>query len=558
MVEMPPRMPASRPSARGPRIAARLAVCALVLVPAAAHAQLRGQVSEDEVTRQLLARARAGTATPASETPATPYIPVSPGALPADDEERPRDLFGAPTTEDGLFANPPATPEQRRPARRRAAEAEEPARPRPVRAGAEETAETPRILRENRLDVLDEEANRRSVAENDRTGAIEGRERGLDDNPFAPLGLRLGSFNANASLDQGLTWTSNVDSSPNGAEALLSETQLRLNAVSDWSRHSAYFGAYGIFRKSVSGAALSEAEGGLEASLDLDLAEGWAARVGLGYAVRPESATSPVIIEDTVSRPLRHTLRADAGVTREWGGFRLGVTGNIERQDYSDAKLSGGGTLSQKERDFTLAAVKLRAGYAVSPALTPFVETEIGRRFYDVRVDGNGYERSADRLALRGGVELDFGEKLGGEVSAGWLRERFDDDRLAPLSGLALEAALRWSPERDTVVALAATTEVEGTTTPGQSGSIRYGGDVSVERRIRANLTAGAALGWAWRDYAGSSDHERTLTAQANATWWFNRYAGLTGRLRHENFKSTLPNRDSTTNSVFVGIKLQR
>lgn len=556
MVEMPTRMPAARPVTRAARLTARLFACALVLAPAAANAQLRGQVSEEEITRQLLARARAGTATPDSETPSTPYIPDSQGALPSDDAERPTNLFGAPTTDADIFSNPPVAPARPR-ARALAAAAEAAEQQQPTRAEPEERAE-PLIARENRLDVLDEEANRRLVAENDRTGAIEGRDARREDDPFAPLGLRLGTFNANASFEQGLTWTSNANSSPNSGEALLSETQLRFNAVSDWSRHSAAFSGYGIFRESLSGEKLSEPQGGFDASLDLDLAESWSARAGLGYTVRPESATSPVVIEDTVSRPLRHSFRADAGVTKAVGKLRLGLTGNLDRENYADARLSGGGTLSQDDRNFTLAAVKLRAGYAVSPALTPFVETEIGRRFYDERVDSSGYARSADRLALRGGVELDFGEKLTGEVSAGWLRESFDDDRLTPLSGLTLEAALRWSPERDTILALAGTTEVEGTTTAGESGSIRYAGDISLERRIRANLTAGATLGAAWRDYAGSSDHELTLTAQANATWWFNRYAGLTGRLRHESFKSTLPGRDSSTDSVFLGIRLQR
>lgn len=558
MVDMHPRTSAARPATRAARLGARLLACALVLLPSAAAAQLRGQVSEDEITRQLLARARAGTATPASETPTTPYVPGSPGALPAEDEERARHLFGAPTTDADIFANPPVPPERPRGTRRRATEAEEPVRSRPRRETTDEASAEPRILRENRLDMLDEEANRRLAAENDRTGAIEGREREREDDPFAPLGLRLGTFNANASFEQGLTWTSNANSSPGGGKALLSETQMRLNAVSDWSRHSAAISGYGIVRRTISGEKVSEPELGLDASLNLDLAESWSARLGLGYSVRPESASSPVVIEDTVSRPLRHSLRADAGVTKELGQFRLGLTGNLNREDYADAELSGGGMLSQEERNFTLATVKLRAGYAVSPALTPFLETEIGRRFYDVRLDSSGYARSADRLALRGGVELDFGDKLRGELAAGWLREKIDDDRLAPLSGLSLEGALRWSPERDTIIALAGSTEVEGTTTAGESGSIRYAGDLSLERRIRANLTAGAALGAAWRDYAGSTDHELTLTAQANATWWFNRYAGLTGRLRHETFRSTLPGRDSRTDSVYLGLKLQR
>ena len=55
-----------------------------------------------------------------------------------------------------------------------------------------------------------------------------------------------------------------------------------------------------------------------------------------------------------------------------------------------------------------------------------------------------------------------------------------------------------------------------------------------------------------------SDGHDLILSAEAGLTWWLNRYAGLTGRVRHETLKSNLPDRDSETNSVFLGVKLQR
>ena len=214
--------------------------------------------------------------------------------------------------------------------------------------------------------------------------------------------------------------------------------------------------------------------------------------------------------------------------------------------------------LSQSERDATLATLTLRGGYEISPALTPFVEAEIGRRYYDEEFDSSGFARSADRLGARAGIELDLGEKLSGEFAAGWLRESFDDDRLDPVSGPSIQAALAWSPERATMVNLTASTIIEGTTTPGESGSILHSGRLSVERQIRSDLTANAALGLGYRDYSGSDGHDLIFSAEAGATWWMNRYAGLTGRLRHESQKSNLPDRDYDANSVFLGLRLQR
>src|SRR5690606_26322059 len=176
----------------------------------------------------------------------------------------------------------------------------------------------------------------------------------------------------------------------------------------------------------------------------------------------------------------------------------------------------------------------------------------------DERVDAAGYQRSADRLRIHGGTEFDLGEKLNGEFSLGWVREALDDDRLPAISGLSVDADIRWSPERGTTIGLRGTTTVEGTTTAGESGSILYSGRLTAERSIRSNLTANAALGVDWRDYAGSNGHDRILSAEAGLTWWLNRYAGLTTPLRSETQTSNLPGRDYDAASRVPGRKLHR
>jgi hypothetical protein len=392
----------------------------------------------------------------------------------------------------------------------------------------------------------------------ERERAIEGLEREPDDKPFEAVGVRVGTFILRPSFEQGVTYTTNANSSPQGAEAVLSESTLRLNAVSDWSQHKATLDAFGIFRKSVSGEDVQQVEGGISGTLDYDLSREFKLKSALGYAVKPESASSPVDLGNVVDQPLRHTFNGSLGLSKELGKLELGVTGKAERNIYGDADLEGGGTLTQDDRNSTLATIALRGGYEISPAITPFAELEVGRRFYDEKVDGGGYERSANRLAARAGVAVDIEEKLTGEFSAGWLRESFDDERLDAISGLSLNADLRWSPERATTIGLNASTTVEGTTAPGESGSLLHSGRLTLERQIRSNLTANATLGADWRTYNGTGDHDLLLSGELGATWWLNRYLGLTGRVKHEQQKSDLPGRDYKSDSVFLGVKVQR
>jgi hypothetical protein len=323
-------------------------------------------------------------------------------------------------------------------------------------------------------------------------------------------------------------------------------------------RHSATLDAYGNFRKSISGEDYDDTRAGLDGTLNLELTDDTRARATIGYLRQPEDASSPVVIEGTASEPWRQTFSGSLGLVKDAGKARYGITGRVEHDDYGDADLSDGTTLSQKDRNATLATLVLRGGYEISPTFTPFVEAEIGRRSYEEKVDASGYRRSSDRLGLRAGVEVDLGEKLTGEVAAGWIRERFDDDRLRTIEAPSIGAALTWSPERGTDVRLAASTTVEDTTTAGESGSVLHDATVTVTRQIRSNLEGRAMAGIGYRDYSGSSAHDLLLTAEVGATWWLNRYAGITGRLRHESQKSDLEGRDYDANSVFLGLRLQR
>ncbi len=404
----------------------------------------------------------------------------------------------------------------------------------------------------------EDDAPLRATRENERAAPIEGRARRAEAGPYEPLGLRLGTFVATARLDQGLGWTSNANASPTKQSSLFSESRLRLDAVSDWSRHEARLSLNGLYRRSLSGERIAEAEGAIDGELRLDLANEIDGLLALGYRVRPESPTSPSAIAGVRSRPLRHTFTGRGELSRSLGLLNAKLRGELVRQIFEDATLTDGTVVSQADRDSTLATAALRLGYEISPALRPFIEVEAGRRIFDEKRDSAGYGRSADRYALRAGLEIDLREKWSGEFSAGWLTERPDDDRLEAISGFAAGGRLAWSPVRGTVVELSGSTEVEGTTAAGESGALLYTSSLSVSRDLLSNLTARALIGVDLRNYSGSRARDLVFRGEASLTWWLNRFAGVTGRVEHEVQRSNLPGRDYEASSVYLGMTLQR
>lgn len=407
-----------------------------------------------------------------------------------------------------------------------------------------------------RDEFSDEAPGGRQIPDNLRVGSIEGQPTRSRDDAFVAPGIRAGTFVLRPTLEQGIGRTSNATTTPDGGKSTYSETRLRLDARSDWARHAATIGADFNWRKSLSGSAIDEIEGGINGRLNLELANELSAFAAASYRAAPESASTPGAIAASITQPLRHTFHASAGLSRDTGPLHLGLTGALDREIFADAKLADGTVVSQRERDSTLATARLRVGYAVSAALAPFVEIEAGRRIHDQKYDNAGYARSADRYGLRGGVVFDFGEKLAGEVAAGWLTERPDDNRLNTVSGLSLAGNLEWSPVRGTIVGLEAATRVEGASSPG-TGSLLYSGSLRLQRELRANLTGELVAGMDWRDYSAGG-HDLVLRGEANLTWWLNRYAGVTTRARHERQTSTLAGRDYDATSFWLGMTLQR
>lgn len=548
-----------------------LAAAALALpypcAPAAAQdTELRGFVSDTAIeqdrerkTRDLVLGSGLLTGNDAPAAPAelpVPYQPVSAGAVPDQGSAAagPADLLSGASADEADDEPAAKVAGQRKGAKKPAA-----------KGAASETSEADASAGQEPQGPANPRATTVDAAEKtpfspraDRTGAIERGNRTPEEDPFAAVGIRVGTFTLRPSIEQGVVATNNADSSVDGKSAVLSRTTLRFEAESGREGNSATVSGYGIFRKTLSGQEVKDAQGRLDGRLDLDLGHDWRAVARLGYEAAPESADSPVVIEDTVSQPLRQSFDGSLGVLKDIGKVRLGLTGAARRDTYGDAELASGAVLSQKDRDSTLYTATLRGGYEISPALTPFAELEAGRRAYDLRADAAGYERSSTRLGARGGLALDLGEKLGGEVSAGWIRESFDDDRLAPLAGATVAADLRWSPQRGTIVGLRGDTTLEDTTNAGESGSILYAGRLTAEHRLRANLTANAELGAGWRDYLGSGGHDLIYSAEAGLTWWLNRNAGVTASARHETVTSSLPDRDSRTDSVYLGLTLRR
>lgn len=406
-------------------------------------------------------------------------------------------------------------------------------------------------------------------------GGVDSGEVNDESDPYAAEGLRLGTFIVRPTLEIGLTGTHSVsNTNTNGPDGIVenkstsyaSTNSFGLQVNSDWSRHSLELDLNGRLPVGISGDE-DEPTADVAGTLGLDLSALTSLSLSGTYGYDTENPQSAAFLNAVeagapllrgINEPATQSYSGTATLNHDFGGLTAQISAAISRLEYGAARLSDGTTISQSDLNATSYDVSLRGGYALSGVLSPFVEMGYGQRVTDDLVDSAGLNRNATNYQLRLGTEIDFGEKLSGEVAAGYGVEQYDDATLADVSGFIADIALAWSPVRGTDVTLNANTSFAPSGTEDVSGSLLYATELGLSHRLTSQLTGTASIGAAYERFEGPAVDETTLNGSLGLIYNLNRYVALTSRIEHEQVFSTDESERESTSSVFVGMRLQR
>lgn len=377
--------------------------------------------------------------------------------------------------------------------------------------------------------------------------------------PYDPLGTRVGPLDVVVGIEQSLGYTSNAEFASGGGESVVSETRFNVDAVSDLPVHEFRGSLNGSFRKFTEDA---ESLPTLDAaaSFRYDVRRDTTLTVGGTYSLATESATDDSLLglpRAVDGRPLVHTGNISVEAARTGGRLFGSLRGSVGREVYGDIEFVDGTSRSQFDREATLFETALRIGYAHTPAFQPFIEGEIGYRRNDEREDRNGQNRDAARYALRGGVQLDLGEKLTGSLAAGIESVVYESNRFDTLTGPSLEAQLNWSPDRLTRIDVTASTLFDDAVTTDLAGALDYRLAVNATRDLRENLSLFGTISVALRDPGGDSERT-TFNADAGLAYSLNRSLALTGRLGYTNVRSEIANSSYDVKTATIGLRWQK
>ena len=376
-----------------------------------------------------------------------------------------------------------------------------------------------------------------SQRDNLRTGAISDRENSIDSlrrKPAEadPSGIRIGSFILRTSIGNGIGVERTVSGGTSSTRSYL-QTDGKGELVSDWDLHELRVTGEGVWQKNIGGSGETNPSANLDASLRLDVDRLTTLKLTGGYHFYRETSTDPNSISGANVQSGVNQLSGGIEAKREFGQFRGTVGATVTRSIYGAATLNDGTNYSMSDRNETTGELRLRVGYQISPALTPFVEGNAGRLFYDQTLDRSGYNRSASYVGLKAGTELDLGEKLRGELAAGYRTMTFRDSRLPSINALTIDGSATWSPLRGTDVTLGVSTGMDPSTTSGVSGSTYYALNAAIAHEMIDRLVArlsGTATFWNFKP-AGTIANEHEFVADMGLTWSMNSSVDLAGDL---------------------------
>lgn len=369
------------------------------------------------------------------------------------------------------------------------------------------------------------------------------------------LGLRLGSFTLRPSVNQSINTETTRRGGTETRRSYLATTgnwELR----SDWARHALTVTGEGTYQRNISGSGATEPQANINADLRLDLADDTIANLTAGYAFEREDANDPNAVANALNQADVDRYTAGAAIERDAGLLRGTAALALTRTTYGDVQLSDGRNLSLADRDRTAYQGRLRLGYELSPALIPFIEATLGRAVYDSDRDASGYARSSYSYGGRGGIQLDLGEKLRGELGLGYAIVDYEDSRLSSIDAFTVDGNLTWSPRRGTTIDSTLRTTVQDATSAGANGWVEYQLTSGLSQQILDDLTGRLTGSTTLRDFP-TSTNELNWQVGAGLIWNINRYFDVTANVGYEHTDNA-SGEDSKVIRAGVGLTLRR
>ncbi|SFG54831.1 hypothetical protein SAMN05192565_105125 [Methylobacterium gossipiicola] len=378
------------------------------------------------------------------------------------------------------------------------------------------------------------------------------------DPAYAPLGIKVGSFTILPGFQQSIGYDTNPEQitrlAAKPSVALRSEADLAFR--SDWSTSALSGELRGSYLEYPDNPAASRPNGAGATRLRIDATRDTRIDVEGRFLIDTQRTGSPDLNAGATTRPLITSYGTTVGATQVFNRLQLSLRGLVDRSEFDDARLGNGTILRQSDRNLNQYGLQLRAGYEMSPTLTPFVDVLADTRVYDLRVDSTGTRRDSDGLTVSVGSSIALTRFLAGELSGGLQHRTYNDPTLRDLTAPVMNAALIWTVSPLTSVRLNATAGIVETAIAGSSGVRTQAVTLEVQHDLLRNLSLIGGITYVASDYDRVNISERGFSGTARLDYRFNRWLTLRGSYVYQQVNSTVATASFHANTWLLGLRV--
>ena len=379
--------------------------------------------------------------------------------------------------------------------------------------------------------------------------------------PWAPLGIRAGSFLLLPSLDLSTAYSTSPEHSSGTAPSAYFVAAPELQVASDWERHSLTADIVGSYTWYASDALVpslnapylnSKIDGRVDVSRDTQIL------LENRVIISTDNPGSPNLQAQLAQLPPNQDVGETLGLVQTFNRLTVTLKGTFDRATYNQSLLTDGTTSTNDDRNFDQYGGSLRVGYEVDPGFRPFIEVAADERVHDEQYDRNDLERDSIGASVKVGSAVNLFGSLTGEMAVGYLQRDYQDPTLPNIGGVIGDGALIWQATPLTTARLTAASQIYETVVDNASGQFSRDIALQVDHAFLTWLIGTWKAGFGNDNYLGSGLTDNRYFTSIGLTYKFNREWQIRTELREDWQTASQPGFSYTGTTVLFGVRTQR
>ncbi len=232
-------------------------------------------------------------------------------------------------------------------------------------------------------------------------GAPPQRPRPQLQDPYEPIGIRVGTFLLKPSIEVTRGYDTNPSHVPNGQPSPFTTVEPALKLQSEWSRHEYGLDLRGSYSTYDDNSTLNRPLLDAKSHSRIDVTRDTTINTESRLFLSTDYPGSPNLPVGFAKLPIFVTYGGTVGLTQRFNRLELSARASADRTQYQDTPLLDGTSSSNKDRDFNQFGGAARAGYEVLPGVKPFVEVAADTRKHDLQFDRDGLQRDSHAFTPR-------------------------------------------------------------------------------------------------------------------------------------------------------------